>query len=342
MALIIPDGYRPIMGVRDTERAIPAIKDHFQRQLAKRLNLERASAPMFVRAGTGINDNLNGVERPVSFDIVGDTESRIEVVHSLAKWKRMALARYGYRHGEGIWTDMNAIRRDEALDNLHSIYVDQWDWERVISADERDLGFLRFIVDKVYAGVKGTETMIAKEYGVMPILPKRIPLISSEQLEANHPGLSRKERENVAAEAFGAFFLLGIGSKLKDGQPHDGRAPDYDDWSTKTAQGAGLNGDIIVWNPVLNCAFELSSMGIRVDKEALVCQLRETGTMDRLGLEFHKALTEDRLPLSIGGGIGQSRLCMFLLRKAHIGEVQAGIWPLEMMAELERHGIPVL
>ncbi len=333
MKLFIPTGYRPALDVRRTEEAIPRIKSYFERSLAENLRLERASAPLFVRKGTGINDDLNGVERKVSFDIM-DGAMDVEVVNSLAKWKRMALARYGYGQGEGIWTDMNAIRRDEELDNLHSVYVDQWDWERVVSRAERTVEFLRSVVDRIYDAMKRTEMMIFDRYGVEPALPERMGYVTTHQLEEAHPHLSRKERENVAVREAGALFLMKIGGRLKDGKPHDGRAPDYDDWE--------LNGDIIVWNPVLESALELSSMGIRVDRDALLRQLREANAMERLELEFHRMLMNGELPLSVGGGIGQSRTCMFLLRKAHIGEVQASVWPEEMVSELARHGVKLL
>jgi aspartate--ammonia ligase len=331
MKLIIPPGYKPCLDVRKTERAIPKIKCFFQEHLAENLNLERASAPLFVRAGTGINDDLNGTECKVGFGVKDDNGVRVEVVNSLAKWKRMALAKYGYSQGEGIWTDMNAIRPDEELDNIHSLYVDQWDWERVISASERTEKFLRKIVRRIFDAIKKTERMVGKEYDVPQVLPEQIRFLTTSKLEERYPNLSRKEREDAAAKAFGAFFLMKIGWPLNDGLPHDGRAPDYDDWN--------LNGDIIVWNPVLQNALELSSMGIRVDKNALMNQLRASGSMERMELEFHKMLLSDALPLSVGGGIGQSRLSMFLLRKAHIGEVQASHWPEQMVAELERNGI---
>jgi aspartate--ammonia ligase len=331
MKLIIPPGYTPCLDVRKTEAAIPKIKKFFQDRLSENLNLERASAPLFVRAGTGINDDLNGTERKVSFDVKDAEGVRAEVLNSLAKWKRMALARYGYGQGEGIWTDMNAIRPDEELDNIHSLYVDQWDWERVVTKEQRNEEFLMKMVHKIYDAIKKTERMIASEYDLPRTLPESISFVTTQELEDRYPSLSRKEREDAVAKAVGAFFLMKIGWPLKDGKSHDGRAPDYDDWH--------LNGDIIVYNPVLQAAFELSSMGIRVDKDALVKQLEASGCADRLGLEFHKMLMDGKLPLSIGGGIGQSRLSMFLLGKAHIGEVQASIWPPEMLSELEGHGI---
>jgi aspartate--ammonia ligase len=335
MKLHIPTGYKPVLDVRDTERAIGGIKRHFECRLSAELSLERASAPLFVRGGTGINDDLNGVERKVAFEIRDIPGVRAEGLNSLAKWKRMALARYGIEEGKGIWTDMNAIRPDEELDSIHSVYVDQWDWERVITPAQYNEDFLRFVVNKIYKALRSTEEAVyANHEAIKPILPETIAFVTTNELEDRHPHLGRKERENLVASEAKAFFLMKIGHKLKDGKPHDGRAPDYDNWD--------LNGDIIVWNPVLQSAFELSSMGIRVDKEALVRQLELSGNTGRLKLEFHAKLMNEGLPLSIGGGIGQSRLCMFLLRKAHIGEVQASIWPSEMEAELARHGVVLL
>ncbi len=334
MSSSIPPGYRPRLSVRDTERAIPKVKAHFQDRLSENLNLERVSAPLFVLAGTGINDDLNGTERKVSFEVGDDRGARVEVVNSLAKWKRMALARYGFKVGEGLWTDMNAIRPDEVLDRIHSLYVDQWDWERVIRAQDRNVDFLRGIVAKIYDAIRNTERMIEREYHIKRALPNDITFVTTSDLERTYPNLSRKERESKAAKEEGAIFLMRIGWPLRDGQPHDGRAPDYDDWN--------LNGDIVVWNPVLKSAFELSSMGIRVDKDSLQKQLEAAGALDRLGLRFHSMLMQDQLPLSIGGGIGQSRLSMLLLKKVHIGEVQASHWPEEMAADLERRGIKLL
>ncbi|MFH1221627.1 MAG: aspartate--ammonia ligase [Candidatus Micrarchaeota archaeon] len=343
MGLITSNRYRQMLDVRKTQDAIPKIKTFFQARLAESLNLIRASAPLIVKAGTGINDDLNGTEKKVSFNIKDDRGAVAEVVNSLAKWKRMALAKYERKYGEGIWTDMNALRPDEDLDNLHSLYVDQWDWERVISREERTEVFLRSIVEKIYDAIKETEIMVQKEFGIPASLPSKIGFVTTQELEDAHPHTSIPGRENLATKnAGGAVFIMKIGGKLmvkKDcivtpGKPHDGRAPDYDDWN--------LNGDIVVWNNVLNRAFELSSMGIRVDKESLVSQLKEAGAMDRLELEFHKKLVNDELPLSIGGGIGQSRLSMLLLRKIHIGEVQASIWPDEMLADLAKCGIHLL
>jgi len=333
MSLIIPQGYKPKLGVRKTEDAILKIKNFFQARLSENLNLQRVSAPPFVRAGTGINDDLNGTERKVDFDL-GEDGTKVEIVQSLAKWKRLALARYGYSKGEGIWTDMNAIRRDEERDNIHSIYVDQWDWEKVISEETRDEELLRFTVNMIYDAIKKTERMVFQEYDIPPVLPGKIRFVDTKNLEQAHPSLSRKDREHVSASSLKALFLMKIGWPLKDSKPHDGRAPDYDDWN--------LNGDIIVWNPILGQALELSSMGIRVDRDTLIKQLEASDNTDRLGLDFHRKLIEGELPLSIGGGIGQSRLCMFLLRKAHIGEVQVGEWPNDTVLELQNRGIALL
>lgn len=334
-AVMLPKrAYSPALNVRDTERAIWRVKKCFSEHLERSLNLQRVSAPLFLETGTGLQDNLNGVERAVSFDIKSMPGKFAEVPHSLAKWKRMALAEYKYNSGEGLWTDMNAIRRDEVTDNLHSMYVDQYDWERVMAAGERTPEFLRFIVGRIYEAIRKTEEMVHKEYGIKAALPGHIHYVTTHELEERYPAKTRKERENIVAREFGAFFLGCIGGKLKDGQPHDGRAPDYDDWK--------LNGDIIVWNPVLEMAFELSSMGIRVDRDTLLEQLAERNAMERLGFEFHKMLMNGELPQSVGGGIGQSRLCMQLLRAAHIGEVQVGVWPEAMKLELARHGITLL
>lgn len=332
MSTIIPKGYKPSVAPEDMEQAIKEIKLKFQDELLQALNLIRVTAPLFVLSGTGINDNLNGVERPVSFEIPAVGGKKAEIVHSLAKWKRMKLGAYGIEPGKGLYTDMNAIRADEELDNLHSLYVDQWDWERTITATDRNLDFLKEIVRKIYQALRNTESSISNSYPhIKPILPTEITFIHSEDLQVEYPSLSSKERENKAAKKYGAIFIIGIGGELADGKIHDGRSPDYDDWSTPTSDKyKGLNGDIIVWNPVLESAFEISSMGIRVDKTALVLHLKIRGCEDRKELLFHKSLLEDKIPLSIGGGIGQSRLCMFLLRCVHIGEVQVSIWPEEM------------
>lgn len=335
--------YQPILDLRQTERAIRSIKEFFQIHLAEALNLTRVSAPLFVLADTGINDNLNGIERPASFPIKGMGGRRAEMVQSLAKWKRMALADYGFEPGEGLYTDMNAIRPDEVMDDIHSIYVDQWDWERVMRPKERHVAFLREIVTKIHGVLRATEEHVAGfEPRIRPCLPEKIEFIHSEELQRRYPDLSPREREHRIARELKAVFIIGIGAALPDGKPHDGRAPDYDDWTTPTDGGKGLNGDIFVWNPVLERGFELSSMGIRVDPEALRRQLTLTGTEDRLSLPFHRRLAAGELPQTIGGGIGQSRLCMFFLRKMHVGEVQASIWPEEMRAELKKRNIPLL
>jgi aspartate--ammonia ligase len=329
--LFLPQSYQPVLDTRRVEHAIKEIKDFFEVNLAKALNLTRVSAPLFVRRGSGINDDLNGVEQPVSF-VVPEAGLEAEVVQSLAKWKRVALARYGFREGEGLYTDMNAIRPDEALDNLHSVYVDQWDWERVIDPAARTRATLEDAVRAIYEVICRTEFYLAAHYpGVRPALPAAIRFVTSEELRERFPDLSPREREDrICAEA-GAVFIVGIGAPLADGEPHDGRAPDYDDWSTPRPDGGvGLNGDILLWNAVLGRALEISSMGIRVDREALVRQLALRGQERRLELEFHRALLAGRLPQTMGGGIGQSRLCMFFLRCAHIGEVAVGLWPRDM------------
>jgi aspartate--ammonia ligase len=340
---IIPENYRPILDVKETEKAIKLIKDFFQINLAEKLNLKRVTAPLFVKAGTGINDDLTGVERPISFNIKNMPNTKAEIVQSLAKWKRLTLGYLKIKESEGIYTDMNAIRPDETLNNLHSLYVDQWDWERVISKKERTLGFLKSIVMKIYLTLKKTEHFIYAHYPeIKPMLPEDIFFIHSEELERIYPELTPIEREDAICREHGAVFIIGIGSPLKNGHPHDGRAPDYDDWTTPTEKGLGLNGDIIVWYPVLKKAFEISSMGIRVDEQALKKQLKITGTTERKELYFHKKLLRGELPLSIGGGIGQSRLCMFFLRKAHIGEIQASIWPDEIIEECQKNKIFLL
>lgn len=340
---IIPKDYQPILDAIETEKAIKLIKDFFQTNLAEALNLRRVTAPLFVKAGTGINDNLNGVERPVSFPIKEMEDTTAEIVQSLAKWKRLTLAQLQINHGQGIYTDMNAIRPDEGLDNLHSLYVDQWDWEKVMSEEERNLEFLQSIVNQIYQAMKKTEFYMHAHYtDIKPILPDEITFIHSRELEAKYPDLSPKSREDKICQEYGAVFIIGIGAALSDGRPHDGRAPDYDDWITPTEIGPGLNGDIIVWNPVLERAFELSSMGIRVDPESLDKQLEITGTSERRKLLFHKKLLSDELPLSVGGGIGQSRLCMFYLKKAHIGEVQSSIWPEDMIEACLQNNISLL
>jgi len=321
-----------LLPVRAVERAIKDIKDFFESNLARALNLTRVTAPMFVREGTGINDDLNGVERPVSFRVRGDDDAPVQIVQSLAKWKRMAAARYGFMPGEGLYTDMNAVRPDETLDNIHSIYVDQWDWEKVIRPEERTLETLVDTVRAIYDAMRRTELYLASLHASMqPVLPREITFITSDELLARYPGLTPKQREDRACAEHGAVFVIGIGATLLDGKTHDGRAPDYDDWTTPRPDGGcGLNGDILVYNPVLQRAFELSSMGIRVDPAAMMHQLALRGCEDRTRLPFHRALLAGELPQTMGGGIGQSRLCMFYLRTAHIGEVSVGVWPREM------------
>ena len=325
---IIPKNYDPKYGIMETEIAIKAAKDCFERELAKALDLTRISAPMFVRKSVGINDNLNGVERPVAFEMKEMPDVPLEIVHSLAKWKRIALKQYGVEEGKGIYTDMNAIRRDEDLDNMHSIYVDQWDWEKVIPDGHRNIAYLKETVETIYKVIRLTELAVEARYDIEAILPKKITFIHSEELVEKYPDLTPKEREDAITKEYGAVFLIGIGGILPDGKPHDGRAPDYDDWTTESENGYhGLNGDILVWNEQLGHAFELSSMGIRVDEDALKRQVEITGDQDRLKLDWHQALLHGLFPLTIGGGIGQSRMAMFLLRKKHIGEVQTSVWP---------------
>ena len=338
------DNYKPLLNPQETEQGIKKIKEFFQQNLATGLRLRRVTGPLFVLRGTGINDDLNGTERPVTFPIkdLGDQEA--EVVHSLAKWKRLTLAEYDIQPGYGIYTDMNAIRADETLDNLHSLYVDQWDWERVITAEQRTIDFLKTIVRDIYAAMLRTEFMVCEAYPqIKPFLPEEIFFIHAEELRKMYPNLTPKERENEITRQKGAVFIIGIGGALGDGKPHDGRAPDYDDYSTVSSLGLpGLNGDIMIWNNVLNRAIEISSMGIRVDKEALLRQLADSGKEERKELYFHRRLLNDQLPLSIGGGIGQSRLCMLYLQKAHIGEIQASIWPEQMRAACREQGINLL
>ncbi|MCX7748305.1 MAG: aspartate--ammonia ligase [Clostridia bacterium] len=333
--LIIPENYESSLGIKETEAAIKKIKDYFEIQLANALILARVSAPLFVRPETGLNDNLNGVERPVSFDVTAIDGKNVEIVHSLAKWKRMALKRYGFQVGEGLYTDMNAIRRDEELDNLHSVYVDQWDWELVIDKKERTTQKLEEIVTRIFGVFKRTENYVNEMYPqIKKVLPDEISFITTQELEDLYPSLSPKERENMILKEKKAVFISKIGGTLKSGIKHDGRAPDYDDWE--------LNGDIVFWNPVLDRAFELSSMGIRVDEEALVKQLKISRAEERQEMQFHKDLLEGKLPYTVGGGIGQSRLCMFFLRKAHIGEVQSSVWPESMIKACEAANINLL
>lgn len=344
MKLSIPKNYKSALDVIQTEQAIKQIKDFFQLNLASELRLRRVTAPLFVKKGTGINDDLNGIERPVAFPIKDINEEVAEIVHSLAKWKRMALAELGIKEGFGLYTDMNAIRPDEELTNIHSLYVDQWDWERVIAAEDRNLDYLKYVVRKIYASLVRTEYHISETYlDIEPELPEEITFIHTEELAAKYPDLTPFERETEEAKKHGAIFVIGIGGEMPNGEIHDGRAPDYDDWISSTEKGfKGLNGDIILWNNVLNRAFEISSMGIRVDKKSLMEQLEYRGLEERKELMWHKMLLNDELPLSIGGGIGQSRLCMYFLRKAHIGEIQSSIWPDEMKNECKENGIQLL
>ncbi|HKI89737.1 MAG TPA: aspartate--ammonia ligase [Draconibacterium sp.] len=344
MKLFIPKNYKSILDVNQTEQAIKQIKDVFQMNLASELRLRRVTAPLFVKRGTGVNDDLNGVERPVSFPMKELQEEVAEIVQSLAKWKRLAIADLDIKPGFGIYTDMNAIRPDEELTNIHSLYVDQWDWERVITEDQRNLDFLKYIVNKIYAALVRTEFLISESYlDIEPELPERITFVHSEDLAKEYPDLTPFERETEATKKHGAIFVIGIGGELPDGKIHDGRAPDYDDWISPTDKNhKGLNGDIIIWNNVLNRAFEISSMGIRVDKKSLLEQLKYRGLEERKELMWHKMLLNDQLPLSIGGGIGQSRLCMYFLRKAHIGEIQSSIWPDEMIKKCKVNGIHLL
>ena len=333
--VFIPENYKSNLSLIETEIAIKKVKDFFEAKLAETLNLTRVSAPLFLENGSGLNDNLNGVERPVSFDMLAIEDSNIEIVHSLAKWKRFALHRYKFEAGSGLYTDMNAIRRDEELDNLHSIYVDQWDWEKVITKEDRNIDTLKDTVRKIFSVFKATEDFVAREYpSIEKILPEDITFITSQELEDMYPALTSKERENAITKEHKAVFILGIGDTLKSGEKHDGRSPDYDDWK--------LNGDILFYDPLFDSAIELSSMGIRVDKAALEYQLQKSGCEDRRNLPFHKALLEEKLPLTMGGGIGQSRICMFFLRKAHIGEVQASIWDEYTHKQCEAANIELL
>ncbi len=341
MALIIPQNYKQKLLPETTELAIKMIKQNFQKKLADALGLRRVTAPLFVLSGTGLNDDLNGVERPVTFPVKALDDRKAEVVHSLAKWKRAKLGAYDIAPGYGLYTDMNAIRADEELDNLHSLYVDQWDWEKTIEEKDRNLDYLKKTVRQIYDAIKETEKKVFERFPhITPRLPEEITFIHSEDLLREYPDLSPTERESKAAEKYGAIFLIGIGATLSNGKPHDGRAPDYDDWISENEEGyKGLNGDIFVWDSVLGRSFELSSMGIRVSPESLKRQLEERGCTERCQLSFHKKLLNYELPYSIGGGIGQSRLCMYLLQKAHIGEVQASIWPEQQIEECKKAGI---
>ncbi len=333
--LLLPDGYRTQLNVRDTQRGIKIIKDNFERYLSVALNLQRVTAPLFVRKDSGLNDDLNGVERPVEFDIPDAGCSDVQIVQSLAKWKRWALGAYDFTPNTGLYTDMNAIRRDEALDNLHSAYVDQWDWEKVITPEQRTSAYLQATVRDIYGAIKQTARTACYEFPAIDFpLVEEIFFVTSQELEDAFPLLAPKERENKICQEKKSVFVMQIGDTLQSGKPHDGRAPDYDDWA--------LNGDILVWNKVLGLAFELSSMGIRVSEQSLREQLAKAGCPDRACLPYHKALLSGEFPYTIGGGIGQSRLCMLMLKKAHIGEVQAAIWPPEMIESCRQHGIELL
>ena len=340
----LPQEYTPLLDLKQTELAIKQIKETFQLNLSSSLRLRRVTAPLFVLQGTGLNDDLNGYEHAVSFPIQDMNGATAEVVHSLAKWKRVTLADYNIAQGYGIYTDMNAIRAHEELDNLHSLYVDQWDWERVICAEDRTAEFLRKIVSDIYSAILHTEFALSENYPQLkPSLPENITFIHSEELRLKYPHLSPKEREEAITKEHGAVFIIGIGNELGDGIPHDNRAPDYDDYSTVNEDGYyGLNGDLMIWSDVLGKAMELSSMGIRVDREALLRQLKKSNKEERKELYFHRRMLNDELPLSIGGGIGQSRLCMLLLKKAHIGEIQSSIWPNEMLDKCKEMNIPII
>lgn len=342
--LIKPQNYRPLLNQNETEQGIKVIKEFFQENLSTGLRLRRVTGPLFVLRGLGINDDLSGKERPVTFPIKDLNDAQAEVVHSLAKWKRLTLADHKVQPGYGIYTDMNAIRADEELGNLHSLYVDQWDWERVILPEERNLQYLKRIVRCIYSAMLRTEFLVCERFPQLrPKLPEEVTFIHAEELLQRYPGLGPKERENAITKEYGAVFIIGIGGPLSNGEPHDLRAPDYDDYSTLAENGLpGLNGDLLVWYDVLDRAVEVSSMGIRVDKEALLRQLQHSGKEERLQLYFHRRLTEGSLPLSIGGGIGQSRLCMLYLGKAHIGEIQASIWPSDMRSECAEANIPLI
>ena len=332
--VVVSEGYRSVLSLYDTQEAIALIKKTFEKSLSNALNLKRVSAPLFVEGASGLNDDLNGVERPVSFTL-RETGAQAQVVHSLAKWKRLALHDYGFPMGEGLYTDMNAIRRDEELDNLHSVYVDQWDWEKVITKEQRTETYLRETVTTIYNAIKNLGDYVNRLYrNIQTEIPNEIFFITTQELEDMYPDKTPKEREDAITKEHGAVFIMKIGGQLASGQKHDGRSPDYDDWE--------LNGDIILWNEVLDRAFEISSMGIRVDADAMKRQLAQAGCPERAELPFQKAILNDELPYTIGGGIGQSRLCMYFLRKAHIGEVQASVWPQEMIDKCAAHHIYLL
>jgi aspartate--ammonia ligase len=342
--LFLPKSYIPLLNVRQTEQAIKLLKDFVESNLSAELQLRRVTAPLFVLKGMGLNDDLSGTERAVTFPIKDMSEAPAEIVHSLAKWKRVKLAEYRIATGYGIYTDMNAIRADEELDNLHSIYVDQWDWEQTIEEENRSLDYLKHVVVRIFNVLKRTEYYIFENYPELtPMLPDHITFIHSEELLAMYPDKTPKEREHLIAKKHGIVFIIGIGGELANGEPHDGRAPDYDDWTTPTVNGyCGLNGDLLIWNPVLECSVELSSMGIRVDRETMIRQLAIRNAEERKQLMFHQKLLNNELPLSIGGGIGQSRLCMYYLRKVHIGETQASIWPQDMIEQCRKKNIIIV
>lgn len=342
--LIVPKNYKQLLTMRQTEQGIKLIKEFFQQNLSTGLQLRRVTAPLFVLKGMGINDDLNGIERAVTFPIKDLNDAKAEVVHSLAKWKRLTLAEYDIKPGYGIYTDMNAIRSDENLGNLHSLYVDQWDWERTITAEDRNIDFLKRIVRKIYSAMLRTEYLINETYPQLePFLAREVFFIHSEELRRMYPDMTAKQREDAITKEHGTVFIMGIGGKLEDGKEHDLRAPDYDDWTTPNQDGFyGLNGDLLVWNSILDRSVELSSMGVRVDKKALLHQLELTGQEERKELYFHRKLINGELPLCIGGGIGQSRLCMLFLQKAHIGEIQASIWPEDQIAECKKAGIELI
>ncbi|MDR0704206.1 MAG: aspartate--ammonia ligase [Planctomycetaceae bacterium] len=339
---IIPAGYKPIFQFREIESAIKGIKDDFERTLSTQLGLLRVTAPMFLDPTTGLNDNLNGVEKPVKF-YATDIQKEVEIVQSLAKWKRYALYKYGFRPGEGLYTDMNALRPDEIISPIHSFYVDQWDWCKVMKRDRRNLEFLKSTVESIFRAIKATEYRVCSQYAqIKPILPENITFVTSEELQKKYPALTPKERETVVCKEAGAIFVIGIGGKLPDGTIHDDRAPDYDDWSTPREGGIGLNGDILLWHPNLETALEVSSMGIRVDAETLRRQVKIRQCEDRLKLLFHKSILSGELPQTIGGGIGQSRLCLFMLRAIHIGEVACGLWHDDVVKAYTDAGVTLL
>ena len=342
--LYIPENYKSLLGSKETEHAIVMIKEFFQTELSTELNLTRVTAPLFLQAGMGLNDDLNGIEVPVNFNVKDMGGINMEIVQSLAKWKRVKVTELGLMPDFGIYTDMNAIRPDEELDNIHSLYVDQWDWEMAVDENDRTVMHLKEIVEKIYSCLKRLEFYIYDHYSfIKPCLPQKIKFIFADDLQRKYPDLSPKERENKVCQQYGAVFLIGIGGKLDDGTIHDGRAPDYDDWISETGDGhRGLNGDLLVWNPILQSAYELSSMGIRVTPASLKAQLEERGCPERANLAFHKMLLDGKLSLTMGGGIGQSRLCMFFLRKAHIGETQVSMWPDSMREQCKKAGINLL